>query len=156
MANYILLYVSELWLLNEYRYVTIMIIVYICLYVPYLLNDWACLNETQSNIQWVLTCICFKKQISYKGLLIFIYIMFISWLPCQCGVNCLFAFLLHAYICCLYVAFQSSNSLKAELSPFYLKHAGCVGRCIVTGTDKVMKNSPGRLDWLMAACVIYE
>lgn len=82
--------------------------------------------------------------------------MFISWLPCQCGVNCLFAFLLHAYICCLYVAFQSSNSLKAELSPFYLKHAGCVGRCIVTGTDKVMKNSPGRLDWLMAAYVIYE
>lgn len=31
-----------------------------------------------------------------------------------------------------------------------------MGRCIVTGTDKVMKNSPGRLDWLMAACVIYE
>lgn len=71
-------------------------------------------------------------------------------------VPVLFAFLLHAYICCLYVAFQSSNSLQAELSPFYLKHAGCVGRCIVTGTDKVMKNSRGRLDWLMAACIIYE
>lgn len=24
-----------------------------------------------------------------------------------------------------------------------------MGRCIVTGTDKVMKNSPGRLDWLI-------
>lgn len=33
MANYILLYVSELWLLNEYRYVTIMIIVYIYVYM---------------------------------------------------------------------------------------------------------------------------